>query len=400
MPTTFVCIDSNILFRVVTQGKPGCEESHWQELTKLVEDGRVSFLLPKIIVLELDKLVRNIDDELAFQIQKAETRLPAFVGKPGKANDKEGGQQGEKGKQWNELTQRFEKFLTEQLATWRERTSADFNQRAGAIWKWLHSTYPKLLPFDAEVLFRARERIFAGRFPWREDIRERPEGDCCIVESLVAFFRSEKPADAQFLMCTENTRDFATTIETAGKGSQGRIYVVSPRFAEDGFPPKNRVFENLKSLLQFIKEAKPAEPPAKEAIKEAEAREIEERVAREEIWSVPQIPTITQLCGQDLQRIHEQFSPEWVAAAESRDYMRGADLAKSMYAVIADLVRNYEHRVSHDTRWRDLVETRDLWEDLLKQSRGQTLPSVAFWTTLDRLMRKTLNVARTLQLAW
>jgi hypothetical protein len=283
MPTTYVCLDSNILFRIVTQGKPGCEESLWLELTKLVEGGRVTFLLPKIVLMEFGKLVRNVDDEIAYQIGKLDSRLPAFVGKSGKQNDKEADQQSEKPKLWNELTKSFEAFVREQLTAWRNKTSAEFNQRAEALLQWLNSATPMLLPFDADILLKARERIFEGRFPWREDSKERPEGDCCIVESLLKFFTDENATDPQFLLCTENLRDFATTVEGgAGAGSQQKMSVVSPRFADDGLPAKNRVFTELKSLLQFVKDAKPAEPPAKEAIKEAEAREIENEAGREE----------------------------------------------------------------------------------------------------------------------
>jgi hypothetical protein len=54
--------------------------------------------------------------------------------------------------------------------------------------------------------------------------------------------------------------------------------------------------------------------------------------------------------------------------------------------------------VKHDSRWADLVETRDLWEELLNVARGKNIPEPAFWRAGERLMRKTLNCARNLQL--
>jgi hypothetical protein len=37
--TTFVCLDTNIYVRFISQGMPGCEQEHWTALISRVRDG-------------------------------------------------------------------------------------------------------------------------------------------------------------------------------------------------------------------------------------------------------------------------------------------------------------------------------------------------------------------------
>jgi rRNA-processing protein FCF1 len=54
--TVFVTLDTNIIIRTISQGMPGCEIEHWQELRVLVEANKVGLVIPEVVLLELRKL--------------------------------------------------------------------------------------------------------------------------------------------------------------------------------------------------------------------------------------------------------------------------------------------------------------------------------------------------------
>ena len=54
----FVCLDTNIYVRIISQGKPGCEEEYWNQLNRWIVDGSITLLVPEIVLLELQKQCR------------------------------------------------------------------------------------------------------------------------------------------------------------------------------------------------------------------------------------------------------------------------------------------------------------------------------------------------------
>ena len=61
-----------------TQGRPGCELTHFDDLETLVEDGTFTLLVPEVVKLEVQKLFESLPaklekscDELSAAIAKA-----------------------------------------------------------------------------------------------------------------------------------------------------------------------------------------------------------------------------------------------------------------------------------------------------------------------------------------
>ena len=71
MPTsTFVFLDTNILVRYVTQGQPGYEPDHWQALRRFLDDRSVALLVPEVVLLEFEKVTRDLDEKYNLQWQR------------------------------------------------------------------------------------------------------------------------------------------------------------------------------------------------------------------------------------------------------------------------------------------------------------------------------------------
>jgi hypothetical protein len=51
----YALLDTCILVRIWTQGKPGCEIEHLRELVDLVDKKVVRILLPEVVELETEK---------------------------------------------------------------------------------------------------------------------------------------------------------------------------------------------------------------------------------------------------------------------------------------------------------------------------------------------------------
>jgi hypothetical protein len=77
--TIYIFLDTSILVRIVSQGKPGCEIAQFTALKTLVEGGAVRLLVPEVVLLELEKSRRTFatDLDLHYEALKASIRKPS-----------------------------------------------------------------------------------------------------------------------------------------------------------------------------------------------------------------------------------------------------------------------------------------------------------------------------------
>ena len=290
-----VCLDTNIPFRFITQGKPGCEPEHWDALRSLVEDGHVTLLVPEVIVLELEKLYRDLEDDLALQFGKVEK---AF------------GESAEKAKVWNEAAD-LVPFLKSQFVEWKKKKLHQASARHDEMQALLTSDRAVRLPFDDAVFFRAKRRLLAGRVANTDG---KVEADCCILESVIRYF--EGRGGDQLLFCSENWKDFGVEVE---KGK----YAFHP-LMRDGLPPVE-LLTDLASLAAFLKEHKPVQEAAP-----AEVEKALERNKQEEIKE--------KIEAENLDRAVERIV-EAVRQSGTLDYLRmpsGFDIMRQLAAKSAE----------------------------------------------------------------
>jgi len=223
-----VFLDTNILFRYVTQGQPGCEPENWKRLNELIEGSKGRPLVPDVVELEFEKLVSGLDDAYALNFGKLEKYITSFAFEANKKG---------KDKVWNELGDFFT-LIRDQFEEWKQKKIEGSKQRVKEIEGWLRSAHVIKPPFDSDILFRAKRRMLAGRLV---DQDKSPEADCCIIESLAKFFEG-RGEEYQLLFCTENSQDFA--VEVNNKLSLHTVM-------KPGLPP-TEVFSNLASLVAFL----------------------------------------------------------------------------------------------------------------------------------------------------
>jgi predicted nucleic acid-binding protein len=278
MPTsTFVFLDTNILFRYVTQGQPGCEAEHWEELKKAVEGRAVTLLVPEVVTLEFEKLVRKLDQKLAGEINRAETAIKSAE---------------EKANLWNELGDLFP-FLNDQLSQWKRSKIDDAVSRKKEVDRFLSSEHVALLPFDHDIMFRARRRMLAGRV---KVSAARGDADIFIIVTLAKYFEG-RGEGYQLLLCTENHKEFGVDVDEKK--------TLHPLMKE-GLPP-TELFTDLASLVTAIKSQKQVEEPVPEAV-EAAAKREDEKETEEEVNGLINmiIDEIPSLSVSPLQQAIEQ----------------------------------------------------------------------------------------------
>jgi hypothetical protein len=243
---TFAFLDTNILFRVITQGQGGCELEHLKELERYVEDFMISLLVPEVVLLELEKQYRGFENAVSVNVAKFEKHLS---------------NQPDKERVWNELGD-IVPHMVEKLNEWKSEKIENVKARHNEVQTLIGSKRALKPALDSEILLRAKRRIWAGRVP---DSGCRSEADCCILESLARFFEGQG-LTGQLLFCTENLKDFCLPLD-------GDKLAIHP-LMRDGLPP-TEVFKDLASLVGFVREHKVVEEPAPEELSEALEREKE-----------------------------------------------------------------------------------------------------------------------------
>ncbi|MHC5536665.1 PIN domain-containing protein [Singulisphaera rosea] len=242
----YVVLDTNILYRFVTQGKEGCEEKHWNELKECVASNKVKMVVPEVVLLEFEKKVKEMLDSLSAVTSRVTEAIKKIdVG-------------------WNEC-QSITTDLIEETKAWGSRWKENAYRRIAEVRLTMQSEIIDHIPFDESIALRTKKRVISGT------IKDLQDNDSFIIESLRDYF-AEKAAD--LLFCTE---DSGMALET--KDSHKTIH---PKFTDDvtsNFPP-SIVHTSLAELIDFIKSGKGVDRPKKEEVQEELQREEEEKIHR------------------------------------------------------------------------------------------------------------------------
>lgn len=252
-----VCIDTNILFRFLTQGRPGCEKGYFDGLQTLSDSGVVRVVLPEVVLLEIQKHFRSLPELLRKRLEEFKKSIPT------------------KGI-WNEI----EDVANDTMAFIDNRRDSKIStcqQYYSQLQDWLKPDKISLVPLTPDILFNAKRRLIASEMPTAGG---KSENDCIIVESLRAYFRAEGTDGNRLYFCTENCDDFAVELPT---GDKNRTFVIHPML-QDGLPPTS-VFSDMRTLMNFAEGHDTLPTPTPEEIKEAvkayEARLTSEQEQRQ-----------------------------------------------------------------------------------------------------------------------
>lgn len=251
----YVFVDTNIWFRVVTQGKPGCEMEHFRELKELATKGKIELLHPEVVALEFEKLWTHFESELTANTDKMERAFKELLGKG----------------TWSEVED-IHTVLPSFLTDYRGKKSKDATERHKEVSEFLASPSANTLDLHLDMWLRAKKRLMAGRVPPKRpdektEKRERErDNDLCIIETLYVFFDKlgGKKDVAQLLFCSANTRDFVLE-------NDGKIIGLHPCHAK-GLPP-SQYFTDLEGLLAFIKKHRKIKEPDPNEVKQALEKE-------------------------------------------------------------------------------------------------------------------------------
>jgi predicted nucleic acid-binding protein len=274
--TPFVFLDTNILFRYVTQGQTGCEPQHWEALKSAIVSGLVKLLLPEVVELEFGKLCQTLKNDLEAQIQKVDSKvaeaMKAAIGElfaPAKGE-----------KIWNEVGD-MEQWLKDEnnqisarIKAWHEDKLKKSQERIDEVVSLFDGPSVERLALDTEIVLRTTKRLLAGKFkpivnPQKGHHKDRLDltADCHIIDTLVRRFE-RSDATTQLLFCCENKEDFAMIID-------GKLYLHS-HFQSD-LKSETAFFVNLQEVANYIKSPTDILQPTAEAVREAVVQEVVEQ---------------------------------------------------------------------------------------------------------------------------
>ena len=251
-PVRHVCLDTNIYVRIVTQGLPGCEVEHWTKLKEFASSGRITLLLPEVVLLEFRKQWRLVPAEIEKQTRTLTTKLLAELGEKA---------------MYSEIRD-LRQVVSDCLASYATKKEVESKSRYEEIVTFLGQKFVVHLPIEPDALLRTERRVLSGGLA---DPRKQSRADCMIVELLSAHFRERKIEGHTLLLCTENTSDFAVKV--------GEEFALHPTIADD-LPPAN-LFSNLKSVVEFIEAQKELLAVPAEKVEEAAREEDVERATVE-----------------------------------------------------------------------------------------------------------------------
>lgn len=231
----YAFVDANILIRILSQGKPGCEPELFEDFRALIIGNAFKLLVPDVICFELDRQMREFPRELKAQFGE----LKASVNKT---------------PVWSEIADAKESILIE-LDSLREAKKKGWHDRFKTIDEFLHSKHTIRLPYTPDIMCRARIRLMRGEKPNKDQ-------DAAIIESIVAFFEACTDDHPVLLFCSENHTDFAVELDPGP--DRGRRFAIEPNIAS--ILPETHYFTRLDELLKIDQgyESLPAPPEGKE----------------------------------------------------------------------------------------------------------------------------------------
>ena len=288
----YLCCDTNIYVRILTQSRPGCEPEHFDDLKALVQGNLARLLVPELVLLELQKHRSVFPSLFAKRFEEfKKVAVPKNL--------------------WNEIED-VGKAVLDLLDQKLEEKTSRFTERYPALYDWLTSSETTIIPFTPEIHFQAKRRLISGQMP---QLEKKAENDACIVESLGSFFTINGVADHVLYFCTENYSDFAIELPVDTKARRRVFHPI----IQSGLPPTS-VFGDLASLMYFAKgyESFP-EPTPEEIAEAAKAFEATHRSEDEE-KSLRHILETANRAGLDLALVqatlhHMEAQPEYVRSA-------------------------------------------------------------------------------------
>ena len=217
--------DTDIFVRIITQGRPGCEPSHFEDLTTLVEGSVVCLLVPEVLLLELEKQLRLLPKQFESHCDKLTNSLT-------KATENV----------WNGIDA-LKVALLHQISNYKKAKLDECEKTATQIMGFLQSTSVQAIPLTSDIWLNTQHRLIAGRMPRPKDSSNQ---DTALVESLVAFFREAHDDQARLLFCSENEQDFA--VECAAR-DKDKVFALHPLVQND--LPQTAFSASLKAMLAF-----------------------------------------------------------------------------------------------------------------------------------------------------
>ncbi|MCI0458359.1 MAG: PIN domain-containing protein [Gemmataceae bacterium] len=248
----YLVIDTNIWVRVISQGRPGCEITHLDDLRRLVEESKITLLLPEVVQLELGKHWRSFTETVEIEIGKLEKELDSLLRK----------------QFWTEIED-VQKSLREFLAEQKAKKISAASERFQKVQSLLASPKIIILPFTPDIHFRGRKRLMAGRMPKPEN---RAHSDACILESLAVFFEHSQKDEHELCFCSENVADF-------GLAAKDR-HIIHPLHKDD-LPPATEYCISLEKVIAFFHSEQAAVAPSPDVIREALEQRTEDEVEAE-----------------------------------------------------------------------------------------------------------------------
>jgi predicted nucleic acid-binding protein len=216
----YVFLDTNILIRFLSQGKPGCEPELFDNLRTLVTGNAFRLLVPDVVRFELEKQMETFPRALKTEFGKLKKSVNET-------------------NVWSEIVDAKESILQE-LVSLCEAKKLGWYDRFKSIDEFLRSDHVTRLPYTPEIMCRARIRLMHGGKPEKDQ-------DAAIIESLSAFFETCTDDQSSLLFCSENHIDFA--VELGARSDLNRRFAINPEIAK--VLPKTHYFLSLDELLEI-----------------------------------------------------------------------------------------------------------------------------------------------------
>jgi RNA polymerase sigma factor (sigma-70 family) len=249
----YLVIDTNIWVRIISQGKPGCEIAHLDDLRKLVEESKITLLLPEVVQLELAKNWWSFTEKVEIEIGKLEKELESLLKK----------------QSWTEIED-VQRSLRQFLADQKTKKVAAATERYKKVQSLLSSPSVAVLPFTLDIYFRGKKRLMAGRMP---NPKNQAHSDACILESLAVFFSGiGQKNDHELCFCSENVGDF-------GLAAKDR-HIIHPMHKDD-LPAATEYCISLEKVITFLQSEQKAVAPTPDVIQEALTQRTEDEVEAE-----------------------------------------------------------------------------------------------------------------------
>lgn len=217
-----VFIDTNIFIRVATQGRPGCEVEHFNDLRNLVENNTFILLVPEVVHLEVEKAFRSLAKEIESNCDKLSDSIQKATNNT-----------------WNEIESLKTEVLNHIKQLKRDRVEECIKSSKQII-DFLNSNSVKKIPLTPDILVSEKRRHISGKMPSRKKASDQ---DALIVESLISYFQNNETS-TPLLFCTENTSDFALDLKPK---DLDRNFILHPDIQES--LPKSHFFTTLSDML-------------------------------------------------------------------------------------------------------------------------------------------------------